>query len=423
MNPTTILLLYLALAGLDLLWGVFLAYLNWRSVRSAGGKVPPELARSVSKEEAAKAGEYSMARLRFGLLEAPLTTLPTLAVAALGLFGLLDAGLGGIVSGWGFSGLHDFVRAALFFVVIALASGLISLPFSLWSTFGIEKRFGFNTSTIRTWLFDGLKGALISALIGLPLLALLMAFMDATGGLWWLWAAAIFSLVNIALSIIFPLLIAPLFNKFTPLPAGTLADRIGELAARLGFRMRGIFVMDGSKRSRHSNAYFTGLGAVKRVVLFDTLISSMGEDEILAVLAHEIGHEKRRHVLKMTAVSILLAFVGFWVLSILMGWGELYAAFGFAERTKEAIMLIFALVSGPATFFLGPLFSAWSRRHEYEADAFAARAAGKEAMASALLRLNKENASNLWPHPLYAFWNYSHPTLRQRLAAIGKVEG
>ena len=421
MKPATILLLYLALAGLDLLWGVFLAYLNWRSVRSAGGKVPPEFARTVSKDEAAKAGDYSMARLRFGLLEAPLTTLPPLAAAALGLFGLLDGALGKIVSG--FPMVPAFSRAALFFVVLALASALISLPFSIWSTFGIEKRFGFNTTSLSTWLLDGLKGALLSALIGLPLLALLMAFMDATGGLWWLWAAAIFSLVDIALSIIFPLVIAPLFNKFRPLPAGTLADRIGELADRLGFRMRGIFVMDGSKRSRHSNAYFTGLGAVKRVVLFDTLISTMSEDEILAVLAHEIGHEKRRHVRKMTAVSIVLAFVGFWVLSILMEWGELYAAFGFAEKTKEAIMLIFALVSGPATFFLAPLFAAWSRRHEYEADAYAARAAGKEAMASALLRLNKENASNLWPHPLYVFWNYSHPTLRQRLAAIGRVEG
>ena len=421
MKPTTILLLYLALAGLDLLWGVFLAYLNWRSVRAAGGKVPPELARSVTKEEAAKASAYSQARLRFGLLEAPLMTLPTLAVAALGLFGLLDAALGSLVSGFPLA--PAFSRAALFFVALSLASALLSLPFSLWSTFGIEKRFGFNTTTVRTWILDGLKGALISALIGLPLLALLMVFMDATGGLWWLWAAAIFSLVDIALSIVFPLVIAPLFNKFTPLPSGTLADRIGELADRLGFKMRGIFVMDGSKRSRHSNAYFTGLGAVKRIVLFDTLISTMSEDEILAVLAHEIGHEKRRHVLKMTAVSIVLAFVGFWVLSILMGWGELYAAFGFSEPTKEAIMLIFALVSGPTTFFLTPLFAAWSRRHEYEADAYAAKAAGKEAMASALLRLNKENASNLWPHPLYAFWNYSHPTLRQRLAAIARVEG
>jgi STE24 endopeptidase len=184
--------------------------------------------------------------------------------------------------------------------------------------------------------------------------------------------------------------------------------------------------MDGSKRSRHSNAYFTGLGRSKRVVLFDTLVAQMSEDEILAVLAHEIGHEKKKHVIKMTAVSIALSFVTFWVLSLMMRWGALYAAFGFTEASKHAIILILALVSGPATFFLAPVFSAWSRAHEYAADAYAAdhalarREEGAAALGSALVKLNRENASNLWPHPLYSFWNYSHPTLCERLKAIGK---
>jgi STE24 endopeptidase len=179
--------------------------------------------------------------------------------------------------------------------------------------------------------------------------------------------------------------------------------------------------MDGSKRSRHSNAYFTGLGRVKRIVLYDTLVKQMGEEEVLAVLAHEIGHEKRRHVLKMTVVSIALSFFVFWLLGRLMDWPALYSAFGFGGASKHALLLILALCAGPFTFVLTPAFSAWSRRHEYEADAFAVRATGAEALASALVNLNRENASNLWPHPLYSLWYYSHPTLTERLAAIRRA--
>ncbi|MEI6385468.1 MAG: M48 family metallopeptidase [Spirochaetota bacterium] len=413
MSPVSILVLFLVFAFIDLAWSLVLTLLNRRSVIAADGRVPEELASSITVEAAAKSRDYTLARLDFSLIEGPITTILTLAVAALGFFGLLDASIGGLVPG-------AYLQAMLFFVAVFLASSILSLPFSLWSTFGIEKRFGFNTTTLGTWFLDGAKETLVSALIGLPLLWILLAFMDATGSFWWLWAAGIFSLVSLALSIIFPLFIAPLFNKFTPLAEGSLRDRIKELAGRLDFRMTGIFVMDGSKRSKHSNAYFTGLGAAKRIVLFDTLVSTMPEDEVLAVLAHEIGHEKKRHVMKMTIVSIVLSFAGFYILSLLIGWRGLYAAFGFTAMTKEAILMIFALVSGPATFFLAPFFSAWSRRHEYEADRFAREAAGKDAMGSALLRLNSENASNLWPHPLYSFWHYSHPTLRERLAAIAK---
>jgi STE24 endopeptidase len=198
--------------------------------------------------------------------------------------------------------------------------------------------------------------------------------------------------------------IAPLFNKFTPLSEGSLASRIAELARRLDFKVSGIHVMDGSKRSKHSNAYFTGLGRVKRIVLFDTLVSSMSEDEVLAVLAHEIGHEKKKHVPKKTIVSIVFSFLSFWILAVLMNWSARYSAFGFAAASKHALLLILGIVSGPATFFLTPAFSAWSRKHEFAADAFSTDATGAEALSSALLRLNRENSSNLWPHPLYSFW-------------------
>ncbi len=421
MTPTAILALYIALVLLDLGWGIFLTALNYRNVRAHEAAVPEAFRGTVSIEEQRKASAYSLAKMRLGFVESPFMTALTLIAVATGLFGILDAGVAGFTT-------SVFLRGALFLGAVLFASAVLSTPFSLYATFSLERRFGFNTTGFRTWAIDTLKGAALSLVLGLPMLWILFAFMDAAGGLWWLWAASIFSLLSIVLSLVYPLLIAPLFNKFTPLPEGSLKDRIGELSDRLEFRTSGIFVMDGSKRSRHSNAYFTGLGAVKRIVLYDTLVSSMGEDEVLAVLAHEIGHEKKRHVLKMTAVSVLFSFLGFFALSLLMEWTALYAAFGFAageaeggvvRQSREAILLIFGLISGPATFFLTPLLSLWSRRHEYEADRFAAQAVGAAPLASALLRLNRENASNLSPHPLYSFWYYSHPALAERLAAIG----
>jgi len=436
MKSSTILAFYLALAALDLLWGLFLGALNFRSVKAGGARVPTELAGRVTSEEAAKASAYTRARMRFSFAAEPVTTSVTILAAAFGFFGLLD----GIVR----AGVRsEYWSAAAFLGALSVLSALLSLPFSLYSTFVLEKRYGFNTTTPKTWILDRIKGIVFSTALGLPLLWLLFSFMNAAGHLWWLWAAVLFSAFNIILSLLYPLVIAPLFNKFTPLPEGSLAERIRAMAERTKFRMSGIFVMDGSKRSKHSNAYFTGLGRAKRVVLYDTLVQNMGEDEVLAVLGHEIGHEKRKHILKRTAVSIAFSFVGFYALSLLARWPELYAAFGFArdgvvQPTKEALLLIFGLISGPATFFLTPLFSAWSRGHEYEADRFAVEAmnsyssrkaapdgeiptdepSGAESLSSALIRLNSENASNLWPHPLYSFWYYSHPTLLERLRAI-----
>jgi STE24 endopeptidase len=410
-TANAILIGYIALALVDLGWGLFLTALNYREVSRRAGTVPEALREKVGAEAAAKAAEYSKARMRLSLVESPIMTALVLAAAGFGLFGLLDRLVAGL-------GLSPYWSGAIFLGALMLAQGLLGSPFSLYSTFSLEKRYGFNATSLKTWLLDALKGAAVSMALGLPLLYLLYAFIDGAGALWWLWAAAIFSLIQLVLSLIYPLVIAPLFNKFTPLGEGALATRIAELARRLEFRVGGIFVMDGSKRSKHSNAYFTGLGRVKRIVLYDTLVAQMGEEEILAVLAHEIGHEKKRHVLKMTAVSIAFSFLGFWLLALCMDWSELYAAFGFAGPSKHALLLILALVTGPATFFLTPAFAAWSRRHEYAADAYSAKAAGPEALASALIKLNRENASNLWPHRLYSAWYYSHPTLVERLAAI-----
>jgi STE24 endopeptidase len=363
--------------------------------------------------------------MRLAFAEAPLSGLLPVALAASGVLGLLDGFAAARIA-------SPFWRAAAYLGTLALGSGLLGLPFSLYSTFRLERKFGFNTMTPATWILDEAKGLVLGAGIGLFLLWLFFRFMDGTGGLWWLWAAAAFSLLDILFSIVYPLAIAPLFNKFTPLGEGDLAERIGALACRLGFRTSGIFVMDGSKRSRHSNAYFTGLGRVKRVVLYDTLLSALGEEEVLAVLAHEIGHEKKRHVLKMTAASVASAFLAFWLLSLLMRWEGLYAAFGFGSATREASLVLFGLAVSPASFIITPIFSAWSRRHEFEADRFAVAALGDDALggrtmgdagdggalASALVKLGRDNASNLSPHPLYSAWYYSHPPLAERIAAI-----
>lgn len=415
MAPTSILFCFVALALADLGWSSALTALNYREARARRGQVPPGLKGKVSVAEAQKASDYSMAKMRLGSVEDLAGTLLVLILSVSGAFGLLDSLLAGAIG-------SAYWLGAAFLGILALAETLLSLPFGLYATFVLEKRFGFNATTPGTWALDALKGILLSAAIGLPLLFLLYLFIDGTGSLWWLWAAVIFSAIDVILSLIYPLAIAPLFNRFEPLPEGSLRTRIEELAARLSFRVNGIFVMDGSKRSRHSNAYFTGMGRMKRIVLFDTLVSQMGEDEILAVLAHEIGHEKKKHVLIMTAIAVAASFAGFRILGLCLGWKELYAAFGFQSASKHALILVLALAAGPATFFLTPILSWLSRRHEYQADAYAAAATSPRALGSALLKLNKENASNLWPHRLYAAWHYSHPELRARLSALGTVD-
>jgi len=283
MSPEIITWIYVALAALDLAWGLFLMALNYRSVAAHRAELPGALAGTVTVDEAGKASAYSLAKMRLSFLEEPVTTIVTVAAAASGLFGLLDGAICALVPG-------QLWRGVLFMASVGALSALLSAPFSLYGTFGLEKRFGFNTTTLGTWLLDALKGAILSAAIGLPLLALLFWFMDATGGLWWLWAAAIFSVVDLVISLLYPLAIAPLFNRFTPLEEGSLAGRIRAMADRLGFRMGGIFVMDGSRRSSHGNAYFTGLGRNKRIVFFDTLLSRLTPPQVEAVLAHELGH-------------------------------------------------------------------------------------------------------------------------------------
>jgi STE24 endopeptidase len=289
--------------------------------------------------------------------------------------------------------------------------------------FVVEQRFGFNRMTPRVFVADVLKSAAVSIVLIAPLLLALFWFVDRAGRWWWLLGFAGVSLFQLAVTVLYPTVIAPLFNKFTPLEEGSLRERIYALASRLGFATRGIFVMDGSRRSAHSNAYFAGLGRARRIVLYDTLVRSLSEESLVAVLAHEIGHEKSHHIRQRMAFSLLMLLAGFWVLSLLLPFEPFTRAFGFERPSPHALLVIVSFCAGPFTFFLSPLSAAWSRRHEYQADRFAVDATGGAAgLKAALIGLGRRNLSNLTPHPLYSFYTYTHPTLAERIAALDAYE-
>lgn len=416
MSARAILGLYFAFFVLELGWDVFLTLLNLRHARRHAGSVPAAFTGTVDGETYARSVSYTLARGRLGLLAGAVSSAALIAAVLTGFLGILDAGMRLLP-------VHRYLQGILFIACLSLLSWLIGLPFSLATIFSIEARFGFNRVTPRLFVVDTLKGLAVSAVIAIPVLLGLFWFMDSAGGLWWVWAFAAMSAFQIVVTILYPVAIAPLFNRFTPLPDGPVREAILGLAARLGFRAKGVSVMDGSKRSRHSNAYFTGLGRAKRIVLFDTLVGSADQEEILSVLAHEIGHARRHHLRKGLAVSLAMSLAGFWIAGLLLRWPPLFQAFGFSEASPHALLVLLAFCAGPFTFFLTPLSSMWSRRHEYEADRFAVDAAGSAGgMRSALLRLSRENLSNLAPHPLYSFFHYSHPTLTERIAALEAQE-
>ena len=302
---------------------------------------------------------------------------------------------------------------------VAAIFSVLGLPGELYVTFVIEERFGFNKTTLRLFFTDKLKALMLGFVIGIPFLFGLLWLMDRAGAYWWLWAFLFIFAFQFLMVIVYPTLIAPLFNKFEPLPEGEIRQRIFALAGELGFKAGGIYTMDGSRRSAHSNAYFTGLGKAKRIVLFDTLLKQLTIEQGLAVLAHEMGHYKMRHIRRMMIVRGVLLLAGLYILSLLLNYAPLFRAFGLAEPSYHGALVLFSLVSGPATFYLRPLMNFLSRRHEYEADLFAVRTL-KDAkpMEGALIQLAVENLANLAPHPWYSAYHYSHPTPVERIQAI-----
>jgi STE24 endopeptidase len=416
MLPFAIIALILILARATTeLW---LSGLNRRHVRAHANDVPPAFRGIIDAATYRRSVDYTLAKSRLGDIVTSVDAVVLIAVLFSGVlpwaFGRLSASFG--TSVWAIAG---------FLFVTGIALSILALPFAWYAQFKLEERFGFNTVTMKTWVLDRVKGFLLVLLLGYPLLALVLKLIEWTGANWWLWAAAVVIAFQLLLLLIAPAIIMPLFNKFTPLPEGTLRERLFALAQRTDFPTRSIDVMDGSKRSRHSNAFFTGLGRFRKIVLFDTLIAQLTEPELESVLAHEIGHYKKRHVIKLLGVSVAGVLMAFAAIAWLARQQWFYRAFGFQYQAGFAAanvvpaMLLFALLAGTISFWISPIVHIWSRRFEYQADAFARATMGEaQSLIRALRKLSEKNLSNLTPHPLYSSFYYSHPTLLERERAL-----
>ena len=417
------MILWVAIGALILIlarWATerWLSHLNERHVRAHSAALPDVFVGVVDESTYRKSVDYTLARSRFGKWADLYDTVLLLTVLFSGVLPWL---LALTTSRFGDS---TWTMAAFLFSV-GIAMSLLGLPFDWYAQFRLEERFGFNTTTMKTWVLDRMKGFSLALLLGYPVLSLLLKVIGWTGPTWWLWSWAIFVAFQLLLMLIAPALILPLFNKFTPLPEGPLRARLFHLAKRTGFPTRSIDVMDGSKRSRHSNAFFTGFGRLRKIVLFDTLVAQLTEPELEAVLAHEIGHYRKRHIVKFLGVSVLGTFIAFAAIAWLARQDWFYRAFGFAADNSFSpvaivpAILLFTLLAGAVSFWLTPLINIWSRRFEYEADDFARRVMKEaESLIGALRKLNEKNLSNLTPHPLYSGFYYSHPTLLERERAL-----
>jgi STE24 endopeptidase len=419
MTPAALTVLFACALIAGLVLKFWLATRQIRHVAQHRSAVPAAFAERITLAAHQKAADYTVAKARLGILE-----LAFGAAVLLGwtLLGGLDA-LNQALLAWLGPGLSQQLALLASFVLIG---GIIDLPFSLYGTFVLEERFGFNKMTWKLWFLDAVKGALIGALIGLPIAALMLWLMGAAGDLWWLWAWCVWMGFNLLLLLIYPTLIAPLFNKFEPLADAELKERVTALMNRCGFTAKGLFVMDGSKRSAHANAYFTGFGASKRVVFFDTLLKTLTPGEVDAVLAHELGHFKHKHIIKRIVSMFAMSLAGFALLGFLSAQVWFYLGLGVRPITADvqgansALALLLFMMAVPVfTVFISPLMAQISRKHEFEADAYAMSQAQASDLKNALLKLYEDNASTLTPDPLYVKFYYSHPPASERLARMG----
>jgi STE24 endopeptidase len=408
-------LVFCALLVAGLITRTVLASRQIRHVARHRAAVPAAFAQTITPEAHQKAADYTITKARFGLLETALEAALLLGWTLLGGLDWLNQTLLAALGG-------GMVQQLTLLAAFAMIGGLVGLPLAWWSTFRIEERFGFNKMTLSLWLGDLVKGALVGALVGLPIAALVLWLMGAAGASWWVWAWGVWMIFNLLALVLYPTLIAPLFNKFEPLQDEALKARVNALMQRCGFAAKGLFVMDGSKRSAHANAYFTGFGAAKRVVFFDTLLQQLSPAEIDAVLAHELGHYKRRHILKRIVFMFALSLLGFALLGWVSGQIWFYTGLGVMpslDAPNNALaLLLFMMVVPLFTYFLSPLMARLSRSHEFEADAYAMAQTNGQDLASALLKLYKDNASTLTPDPLFARFYYSHPPASERIARL-----
>ncbi|MBO6522745.1 MAG: M48 family metallopeptidase [Balneolaceae bacterium] len=388
---------------------------NWLNLKALTKKLPDEFSEVYDEETYAKSQEYTKVTTRFGFFTGIFDLALLLAFWFSGGFNWLDQ----IVRSWEFG---ELVTGLFFIGILMIAKTIISLPFSVYSTFVIEERFGFNKTTPKTFVLDLIKGLLLGAVIGIPLLAGVLAFFMYTGDFAWLYAWLAVTFFTLIMQYVAPTWIMPLFNKFTPLEEGELRTAIEEYTEKVNFPLQGLFVIDGSKRSSKSNAFFTGFGKNKRVALYDTLIENHTIPELVAVLAHEIGHYKKKHIIKGMVISILQTGVLFFLLSFFLSEAALFEAFYMEQMSVYTGLIFFGMLYSPIEMILSIFMQMSSRKHEYEADEFAAVTTEKPGdMISTLKKLSKDNLSNLTPHPFYVFLNYSHPPVLQRIKAIRKI--
>jgi len=414
LNP--LLVAYLAVFFVGLVLDLFLTKMNIRHLKSHGHVVPEPFKGYVDRAQLVRISDYTVANQRFDVLASCLGAAVLLIVILSGALPWVVNGIARFNGGLIPSGL-------LFFALLGGGHTLFTLPFSYYRTFVVENRYGFNTSTRKIWITDLVKSVVVSCVIGGVLLVAVFFLIEHGGHLWWLWAWSVFFAFQLLLLVLYPTIIAPWFNTFVPLDDAALEEKVRAVMEKGGLSVEGIFRMDAGKRSRHTNAYFTGVGKTKRIVLFDTLLAAHDDDEILAILAHEVGHWKRRHVLKTLLLVGCLSFFLFYIVSMCVKWSLLYDAFGFDHQAPYAGLFLFGLLWEAVSLFLSPLGNILSRRHEREADAFAVGLLGKtKDLVKALKKLARDNLSNLFPHPAYAWFHYSHPPLLERIRYLRRYE-
>lgn len=422
MTPGQIFLIFVVAFSLELTVSIALTVVNLRHLRSQAHAIPTALKEALDLETYQKSISYSATILRFGVIQVLYSAALLILVLFLNGFELLDEALRPFASAILFIP-QSYVLGILYFLVLFLLSFLAKLPFQYYSTFVIEERFGFNKSTVALWITDLLKGLLLTPIFLIPLALMIFWFIDSTGPLWWLFATGGILLFQVVMMFIVPKFILPLFNKFEKLEDDELRKKIDALCRSLEYPVDAVYQVDGSRRSGHSNAYFSGIGKAKRIVLYDTLLEKLSHNQLLAVLAHEVGHKKCGHIVKGILLSTAFTALNLLLLALLLPYEPFYEAFGVQTPSYHVGFVLFGILSGPFSFFLQPLFSHLSRKHEYEADSFAIKAVSNSTdLTTSLVRLAVDNLSNFCPHPLYSWFYYSHPALVERIEAAAKVQ-
>jgi len=412
MSPHLLLTCFVAVYLLQSAFCIWLEMLNGKRLARQGRTVPRQMEGFIDGEKLDRITAYSLERSRAFVVEKIVGDVVLLGIILLGLLNYL----GDAVSIWD---LQFAWAGMIFFLALGLVFFVLGLPFDYYYTFSVEERYGFNRSDLKTWVTDKIKEALLSAVLLVALLVPVLWAITAFPNYWWFWGFVIASLIQLVLVVLYPVLIAPIFNKFKPLEDEALARDVEQMAQEVGMRTRGIFQMDAGKRSTHSNAYFAGLGRTKRVVLFDTLLSSLSHQEILGVLAHEMGHFKLRHILKSYLAGQVIMFVGFYLTYLMLNWDRPYQAFGFDPSQSYAMLFLAGIFWQRLGFFLRPLYMIFSRRAERQADLFSANLRqDARPLATALKKMAEQNLSNLNPHPFYVWFYYSHPPLLERITSL-----